>query len=100
MTRRDALRNLRRIVLHGLAGLAVALLAGLPPGVADEQTVTLHLTYPTKIGDLAFKEIRQATEKDRSTQLLYKAPGIVLTFYIYGGGPDLPDGIDSPRLNQ
>jgi len=81
-------------------GTVLALVVASNPGVALAQKVTLNLTYPETIGDLAFKEIRHPTENDRATQILYKAPGIVLTFYIYGGGPDLPDGADSPLLEK
>jgi hypothetical protein len=81
---------------------ALAALLAATPGAHEAlaQEQTFHLTYPTQIGDLTFSEIRQATESDRATHLVYKAPGIALTIYIYGGGPDLPDGAESPGLNR
>ena len=90
-----------------LALIPVLLLAQQPdaapapttaPGQSQTEKQKLRLTYPNTIGDLTFKEVRPPSENARSTQILYRAPGIVLTIYIYGGGPDLPDGVDSPAL--
>jgi hypothetical protein len=84
--------------VRGLA-LATCLLAALHGGPTAEESTTLSLDIPTAIGDLKFNEVRKATEETRSTQLVYKAPGLTLTVYIYGARPGTPDGIESEQLN-
>lgn len=82
----------------------VAFLIGLPSAlhtkVALAEEVTLKLSYPKQIADLSFKELREPSDQSRSTQLVYKAPGMTLTLYIYGGGADLTDGTDSPVFTK
>jgi len=61
---------------------------------------TLRLSYPERIGDLSFVKRRDPSEQDHSTQLVYHAPGMTLTLYVFGGGLELPDGVDSSQFSE
>ena len=89
------MRALRKCAVVNLVGLMMSLPAAFDTGVALAEETTLKLSYPKKIEDLSFKELREPGDETRSTQLVYKAPGMTLTLYIYGGGADLTDGVDS-----
>ena len=86
----------RRRTLADVFGLVLAVAVGVTRLQAGQDAFTL--SYPEQIGDLSFSERRDPTEQVRSTQLVYKAPGMTLTLYIFGGGPELPDGVDSPQF--
>jgi len=85
-------------VVRGVA-LATCLVAAVHGGVAAEESTTLSLVIPAAVGDLKFEGVRNPTEESRSTQLVYKAPGLTMTVYIYGAHPGTPDGIESEQLN-
>jgi hypothetical protein len=59
----------------------------------------LSLNVPDAIGDLQLEEVRKPTESVRSTQFVYKAPGLTLTLFIFCSTPEPPDGIESNQLN-
>lgn len=87
-----------RKTLASVVGLALLVVAGVTR--LDAESATLTLSYPTQVGDLAFSERRDPNEQVHSTQLVYKAPGMTLTLYIFGGGSELPDGVESPQFTK
>lgn len=92
----------RSVTKRSLVSLGLVVSLWVPRGAAVVHAVepTLTLSYPPKIGDLSFTERRDPSEESHSTQLVYKAPGMTLTLYVFGGGPELPDGVDSPQFSE
>lgn len=83
-------------------GLAFAAWLGdCPPTLLNAgEPAPVSLDVPNSIGELALDKIRNPSETDRSTQIVYKAPGVTLTLYIFGYTPTPADGIESPELQK
>ena len=94
------MRAIWKCAVVNLVGLIISLPTAFEARVALAEETTLKLSYPKQIADLSFKELREPSDESRSMQLLYKAPGMTLTLYIYGGGADLTDGVDSPVFTK
>ena len=90
------------MLLSSALGLAFAAWLGVcPPALLNAvESAPISLDVPKSIGELALDEVRNPSETNRSTQIVYKAPGVTLTLYIFGYTPTPADGIESPELKQ